>query len=105
MRNAGNDTLNNYSTRDEAGLAAVWHVANEPGDPHIRAQAAPQAIADVIVVDAALRALAASEAPDAIELRRMRDAAIRTTRLHAVEAMNRRTLSPAPRHRSIPKWS
>lgn len=105
MRNAGNDTLNNYTTRDEAGLAAVWHVADEAGDPRIKASPAPQAVADVRIVDAALRALAASEAPDAIEVRRMRDAAIRVTRLHAVEAMNRKTLSPPKRHRTIPKWS
>jgi hypothetical protein len=104
MRNAGNDTLNNYTTRDESGLAAVWHVANEAGDPHIKASPPPQAVADFRMVDAALRALAASEAPDAIELRRMREAALRTTRLHAVEAMNRKTLSPPARHRTIPKW-
>lgn len=100
-----NDDANtNILTNDPAGEAAVWHVSGEAGPMLVGATPDPRTVADIRFVDAALRSLAASEAPDAIERRRMRDAAIRTTRLHAVEAMARGTLSPRARQRTLPKW-
>lgn len=103
-----NDNANqiaNQLVSDAAGEAAVWHLSGEAGPASTAAAVDAALLASARGVDAALRALAASESPDAIEMRRMRDAAIRTTRLHAVEAMGRRTLSPVAGPRRLPKWA